>query len=346
MIVAALWNVDFHKTDAYDHKMDSDRTNAKLRKIGILPIDGFALLSYASCAEPFRAANLLSKQPLYEVVNISTDGLPVQSSGSANITPQAKVGDALSLDWLFIVAGGNPTQFRDNAVLSWLNRLARLGVQLGGVSGGPVILALAGLMKGRRMTVHWEHAAALAEISPGLLLERSLFVIDRDRVTCAGGTAAMDLMHSLISQHHGNRFAHSVSDWFMHTDVRPSAGPQRGGLVERLGVTTAAILDAVKAMESHVADPLTLSHLAESSGVSARQLNRLFTEKLGRSTMGYYRDFRLEKAQNLLRNSPLSLTEIALATGFSSSSHFSRTYSEKYGHPPSNHMMKPQTESY
>ncbi|MDG2340868.1 MAG: AraC family transcriptional regulator, partial [Paracoccaceae bacterium] len=234
--------------------MDSDRTNAKLRKIGILPIDGFALLSYASCAEPFRAANLLSKQPLYEVVNISTDGLPVQSSGSANITPQAKVGDALSLDWLFIVAGGNPTQFRDNAVLSWLNRLARLGVQLGGVSGGPVILALAGLMKGRRMTVHWEHAAALAEISPGLLLERSLFVIDRDRVTCAGGTAAMDLMHSLISQHHGNRFAHSVSDWFMHTDVRPSAGPQRGGLVERLGVTTAAILDAVKAMESHVAD--------------------------------------------------------------------------------------------
>lgn len=315
--------------------MDVTQKNTNSRKIGILPIDGFALLSYASCAEPFRAANLLSKQTLYEVINVSADGLPVQSSGSACITAQAKVGDALALDWLFVVAGGNPNQFDNSAVLNWLNRMARLGVQLGGVSGGPVILALAGLMEGRRMTVHWEHAEALAEISPSLLLERTLFVIDRDRVTCAGGTAAIDLTHALISQHHGVKFAHSVSDWFMHTEVRPSAGPQRGGLVERVGVTTAAILDAVKAMESHVADPLTLNHLADSASVSPRQLNRLFQNQLGRSTMGYYRDLRLEKAQNLLTNSPLSLTEIALATGFSSSSHFSRTFSEKYGHPPS-----------
>jgi transcriptional regulator GlxA family with amidase domain len=147
----------------------------------------------------------------------------------------------------------------------------------------------------------------------------------------------MDLMHALITQHHGKAFATLVSDWFMHTDVRPSAGPQRAGLVERVGSNNAAILDAVEAMEDNVAEPVTLDDLAETTGLSARQLNRLFTEKLGRPTMRYYRELRLEKAQSLLRNSPLSLTEIALATGFANSSHFSRAYAAQFGQPPSSY---------
>ncbi len=130
-------------------------------------------------------------------------------------------------------------------------------------------------------------------------------------------------------------FARLVSDWFMHTEIRPSIGPQRGGLVERVGSTNAAILDAVDAMESHVAEPIPLDDLAGAAGISPRQLNRLFREKLGRSTMGYYRELRLDKAQSLLRHSPLSLTEIALATGFANSSHFSRAYTQHYGQPPS-----------
>ncbi|MBL4768742.1 MAG: helix-turn-helix domain-containing protein, partial [Rhodobacteraceae bacterium] len=193
----------------------------------------------------------------------------------------------------------------------------------------------AGVMEDRRMTVHWEHAAALAEISPGLMIERTLYVIDRDRVTCAGGTAPLDLMHALIANEHGAPFARRVSDWFMHTDIRPSGGQQRGGLVERVGTINPAILYAVDAMENHIADPLTLQHLSTVSGVSERQLNRLFSQKIGRSTMSYYRVMRLEKAQNLLRNSPLALTEIALATGFANSAHFATAYKAYFGDPPS-----------
>lgn len=293
------------------------------------------MMSYAALAEPMRAANLLARRTLYEMINIGTSDAPVASSGAAVVLPQARVGDDLALDYLFVVAGGDPTGYANRPVMNWLARLAREGVPLGGVSGGPIILARAGVMGGRRMTVHWEHANALAEISPHLMIERTLYVIDRDRVTCAGGTAPMDLMHALITQHHGGAFARLVSDWFMHTEIRPSAGPQRAGLVERVGSTNAAILDAVEAMEAHVAEPLTLDRLAGTAGLSPRQLNRLFTEKLGRPTMRYYRELRLQKAQSLLRNSPLTLTEIALATGFASSSHFSRAYAAQFGQPPS-----------
>src|SRR6056297_1897159 len=307
----------------------------RVRRIGVLPIPGFAALSYASTVEMLRAANLLSRERLYDVINIGPEDGPVQSSGAMQVACEARVGTEIDLDYLFVVAGGDPMSFDDARIMAWLGRVARKGVQLGGVSGGPVILAKAGLMAGRRMTVHWEHAAALAELSPQLMIERTLYVIDRDRVTCAGGTAPIDLMHALITRHHGAPFARLVSDWFMHTEVRPSAGPQRAGLVERVGCNVPAVLDAVEMMETHVADPVKLGDLANAAGVSPRQLNRLFHDRLGRSTMGYYRDLRLETARALLRNAPLSLTEIALATGFASSSHFSRVYAQHFGGPPS-----------
>ena len=311
-----------------------DKIGSKLpTRIGIMPLSGFALMSYACVVEPLRAANLLSRKALYEVVHFGAEAVP--SSGAVVAEVQAIVGDPIDLDMLFVVAGGDPFAFDDAETLAWLGRVARQGVMLGGVSGGPVILARAGLMAGRRMTVHWEHAAGLAEVSPGLLIERSLYVMDRDRVTCAGGTAPLDLMHALIARDHGRVFAQLVSDWFLHTDIRPSSGAQRGGLVERVGTTSGPVLGAVEAMENHVADALALEDLAQAAGVSPRQLIRLFQGKLGVSPMRYYRDLRLEVAERLMANSPMPLTEIALATGFANSSHFSTGYRQKFGRAPS-----------
>lgn len=310
-------------------------THDRARRVGLLPLPGFALLSYAALTEPMRAANLLARRALYETVVLSEDGGPVQSSGDALVAAGARPSEAGRLDYLFVIAGGDPAAYRNTAVMAWLARQARAGVALGGISGGPVILARAGLMAGRRMTVHWEHAGTLAEISPHLLIERTLYVIDRDRLTAAGGTAPMDMMHHLLTQHHGPAFAQLVSDWFLHTEIRPSGGPQRTGLVARVGTRNAALLNAVEAMEAHVAEPLSLSALARHAGLSPRHLNRLFRDILGRPAMRYYRDLRLEKAKSLLRNAPLSITEIALATGFANSAHFSRAFSQAFGQPPS-----------
>jgi len=300
----------------------------------VLPIPGFAVMSYASTVEPLRASNILSGHELFRTVHFGLSKEPILSSGGFGITPDALIGEDRKLDYLFVVAGGDPFVFDDRRVTNWLARLSRSGVRLGGVSGGPVVLANAGLMGGRRMTVHWEHASALAEMAPDLLLERSLYVVDRDRVTCAGGMAPMDMMHALISELHGAAFAREVSDWFMHTDIRPPVGPQRGGIIARVGSADPAIIEAVRAMEDHVADPLSLEQLSGMAGVSARQLNRLFHDKLGQSTMRYYSHLRLEKAHNYIRNSTLSLTEIALLTGFSSLSHFSRQFSEFFEKTP------------
>ncbi|WP_343079118.1 GlxA family transcriptional regulator [Ostreiculturibacter nitratireducens] len=315
--------------------MDTISSDARPFRIGFLLIDGFALMSYASAIEPLRAANLLAEHMLYDIRHIHAEGRAARSSSGAEV-PAIEVQDAgTDHDMVLVVAGGDPMQFTNERVLGWLRRLDRQGVVLGGVSGGPAVLANAGLMAGRRMTIHWEHMPALLERHPDLLLEKALFVLDRNRVTCAGGSAPLDLMHALIALHHGQAFARGVSDWFMHTEVRPSAGPQRAGLVERYGTTNGAILLAIEVMETHISDPLDLGQLAGFAGVSERQLNRLFREKMGRSAMAFYRSLRLGKARNLIQTSSVPLTEIALATGFASSAHFSNAYSAEFGAPPS-----------
>ncbi len=304
-------------------------------RIGFLLIDGFALMSYSAALEPLRAANLLAGRTLYDIRHMSASGAPAVSSSGAIVETTARCGRDFDFDLLLVVAGGDPASVHDAKVFQWLRQLARRGVALGGVSGGPVILTAAGLMDGRRMTVHWEHAAALGEISPSLMVQRSLYVIDRDRMTCAGGTAPLDMMHAVLTEHHGPAFARQVSDWFMHTEIRPSAGPQRAGLVERYGTTNGAVIQAIEVMENHIADPLDLGQLAGLAGLGPRQLNRLFSEKLGQSTMGFYRNLRLEKARNLIVQTSLALTEIALATGFASSAHFAKSFRDRYQAAPS-----------
>lgn len=311
-----------------------DRGGSVPYRVGILPIEGFALMSYACVSEPLRAANLLSQKPLYKTLHFGTTEVP-QSSGTATVRRGHAIGEVVDLDLLLVVAGGDPFAFKDAPTFAWLRKMARRGVQIGGVSGGSVILANAGLMSGRRMTVHWEHAPALAERFPDIVIERRLYVIDRDRVTCGGGIAPLDLMHALIAGHHGNVFARLVSDWFLHTDIRAAAAPQKSGITERVGSHSPRVAEAVMAMESHIADPLSLSQLALIAGVTPRHLNRLFVTTSGQSAIEYYRDLRLGIGQRLIRDSVMDIGEIAAATGFSNAAHFSNAYLKHFGLRPS-----------
>lgn len=294
--------------------------------VGFLMIPGFALMSYAAAVEPLRAANLLSGEALYDWTHIAPEGARVAASCGAETPCAHEVAAAPLYDILIVVAGGRPERFAHRATFAYLRRAARAGTRLGGVSGGPVILAAAGVMAGRRMTVHWEHAAALAEAHPDLLLTRSLYVIDRDRFTSAGGAAPLDMAHALIGEAQGPALAAKVSDWFHHTAIRQAGAPQRGGAAGRFGLRHPKLIAALEAMEARLADPLPRAAVAAQVGLSDRQLGRLFAEKTGRGFSAAYRDLRLAHARDLIRQTGLPLTEIAYACGFSSPSHFSTAY--------------------
>lgn len=291
-------------------------------------------MSYASVVEPFRAANTLAGRDVYRWAHISVDGSATRASNGASVLADRAVGDALDCDTLFVFAGGDPTRFRDRATSAWLRRVAAGGAMVAGISGGPYLMAQAGLLDGYRATIHWEHLPTLIENFPHLTIDPSLYVVDRRRVTCAGGTAGMDLAIELIARDCGQGLAARVGEWFIRTDARDADRPQRLPLRERYGVADDRVLRALALMEASIEEPLARSALAASVGLSVRQLDRLFRTSLGRSINAQFLEIRLASADQLLRRTSLPVTHVAIASGFDNASYFSRIFRGRYGATP------------
>lgn len=308
--------------------------SAPLHSIGLLLTPGFALMSYASVLEPFRAANVLSRQKLYEWHHVSVDGSPVLGSHGGAMIVDASIGEDRRYDTIFVFAGGDPFAIDDRDIFAWLRAEARKEVRIAGVSGGPVLLARAGLLDGHRATIHWEHRTLFVETFHRVAVEAGLYVIDRKRMTCAGGVAGLDFGIDLIERDHGGTLASKVSEWFIRTDPRRADRPQRMALRERYGVNDDRVVRVLAEMEAHLEEPRRRDVLARAAGVSMRQLERLFQTEMGRSIDKVYSEIRLDQAMQLLRATGMSITEIGVACGFKSGSHFSRAFLERHGSSP------------
>lgn len=297
-------------------------------------IPGFSMMAFSSALEPLRAANRLSRQELFRWQLISADGEPTEASNGVVIIPDGGVDDVDFAPVVAVCASLGAQSFEDRHAFAWLRRLAHRGAIVGGISTGSYILARCGLLENRRCTVHWESLAGFVEDFPELEVTTNLFEIDRDRFTCSGGTAALDLMLDLIAERHGKRLAAAISEQFLHTHIRHADDPQRMELRKRLGVNHPKVLAAIALMENHLEEPLSSADLARSVGLSKRQLERLFRQHLDRTMRQYYMELRLKRAQLLLNQTMMPVLEVAIACGFVSASHFSRSYRAHFGHAP------------
>lgn len=304
-------------------------------RVGFLLVDGFPLMSYASAVEPLRAAVAITGRPLYAWSHLSVDGRPVSSSSGVTLHPDLRLEEAGDLDLLLVCVGGNPATFDHEPTLARLRGLAAFGLAIGGMSGGAWILARAGLLAGRRATLHWEHIPALLEEFPDLAIERSLWVFDRDRPTCAGGLASFDMMVELIGRRHGADLARRISEWYLHTRTRSGDDAQRLSLRERWGTADERLLKVLAVMEERLEEPVGRAALARLAGVTLRQLERLFAHHLGTTIADHYLVLRLDRARVLLRQTSLSIAEVAVACGFAAPAHFARVYRRRFGDAPS-----------
>ncbi len=320
----------------------SEAGRKETRTFGFLLLPRFSLLAFTSAVEPMRSANRLAGQRLYDWRLISRNGGPVASSGGIEVMTQAAIADVDRIPDLFVVAGLDAQTFDDRAILSWLRRLERVGCRLGALTTGSYILARAGLLDGYRCTIHWENLAGFREDFPGIDATTEVYEIDRNRMTCSGGTAAMDLMLGLIAADHGRALATAVADQFIHERIRAPSEPQRMGLRNRLDITQPKLLAAIELMEDNLEEPLSRRVLAAHTGVSTRQLERLFRKYLRRTPTRYYLELRLDRARGLLTQTAMSVLDVALACGFVSASHFSKCYREFFGKTPREERAPPR----
>ncbi len=301
---------------------------------GFLLLPRFSSMPFTSAMEALRAANRLSGKPLYSWSVICPDNEPAVASSGVRVLPDFTVDQVDRIDNLVVVTGMEAERINDRRVFNFLRRIARQGSRVGAISTGSYILARCGLLDGYRCTIHWENIPGFKEAFPQLEVTDELFEVDRNRFTCAGGTAALDLMLSIIALAHGRELATGCAEAFMHERIRDRHDPQRMALRARIGVSHPKLLKVIELMEGSLEEPLPRSQLARKTGLSTRQLERLFRKYLQRTPTRYYLELRLQKARTLLLQTSLSVLDVALACGFVSASHFSKCYREFYAKTP------------
>ncbi|ATQ56974.1 GlxA family transcriptional regulator [Paracoccus yeei] len=313
-----------------------DRSPAESRpqRYVFLLLERFTMVAFAAAIEPLRLANQIAGRRLYEWRLLGESGQAVACSNGTAVVVDAGLIEVQRNDTILVCGGIDVPRAATRPILGWLRREARRGARIGGICTGAWVLAEAGLLDGRRATIHWENQDGFAEKFPDVTLIRTVFVEDGSRLTAAGGTTAIDLMLRQIARDHGAELASRVADQMIHTAIRSEEDHQRLSIPTRIGARDPRLAQVVARMEANIEDPISPARLALDADMSPRQLERLFARYLGRSPKRYYMELRLERARNLLMQTEMGVMEIALACGFTSAAHFSKCYRATYGSTP------------
>ena len=303
------------------------------RRFVFLLLDKFTMVNFAGAIEPLRIANRVSGETLY---TWALCGEGQEKACSNGATFRLDIGlDEMDRDDTILVCGGIDIQrMTTKGVINWLRREARRGVTIGGLCTGAHTLAKAGLLDGRKATIHWENQDGFAEEFEDVKLTKSVYVMDGNRWTTAGGISSIDLMLRVIAEGHGEDLANTVADQLIYSAIRTDQDTQRLSIPTRIGVRHPKLSLVIQMMEGAIEDPMSPADLAEDVGMSTRQLERLFRRYLNRSPKRYYMELRLQKARNLLMQTDMSVINVALACGFASPSHFSKCYRSHYNTTP------------
>ncbi|CUH62825.1 Carnitine catabolism transcriptional activator [Thalassovita gelatinovora] len=306
----------------------------KPKRFVFVLMENFTLMSFSAALECIRLANRMSGQQLYDWTLVGEHGETVRCSAGTEFKLDSGFCELTRDDTLILCGGIDVQKATTKKLISWLRREARKGIAIGGLCTASYAMAKAGLLDGKRATIHWENHDSFIEEFDEVELTKSVFVIDGNRMSTAGGTAAIDLILNRIASDYGSDLANAVADQMIYSTIRTDQDTQRLSVPSRIGVRHPKLSQVIREMEANIEEPISPSTLAKEVGMSTRQLERLFRRYLNRSPKRYYMELRLQKARNLLMQTDMSVINVALACGFASPSHFSKCYRAHYKTTP------------
>ena len=301
-----------------------------------LLVHDFTHLAFSCAIEPLRIANLISGKELYKWSFISANGETAQASNDVVVQVHGGYNELQRGQQLFVLSGIHVKENTTPELLGVIRRERAKGRLAGALCSGAYCLAKAGVLEGRRASIHWDYHDSFMEEFPNVSLMRNVFVADGKYITASGGTATADLMIHLVEQKHGHDLAIEVADMMLYNSVREPTAEQKLSLQSRHGIRNEHLSNAIRMMSENIENTISPSEIAEEIGISTRQLERLFGRHLNCSPKKYYVDMRLQKARNLLLQTEKPVTEIAFLSGFASPAHFARVYRNQFGISPIN----------
>jgi transcriptional regulator GlxA family with amidase domain len=308
-----------------------------------VPLDNFSMICFANAIEPLRSANRQLNKQLFTWHVISPEGEPIRASNGVKIAADQSFLQPPHVDCCLLIGGLTPKELPIKKISALLHHYQGHKTILGGLSTATEQLAQLGLLDNYNTTIHWENILSLSESYPELAVTPHLYEFDYDRITCSGGIASLDMMLQIISEAAGHNIATQVADQFIHARFRHGDENQKIASYQTLLTKSPKLAMAVGIMDTHLDTPLPTGAIAMRVGISLRQLERLFKKHENTTPQRYYLHLRIKEAQNLLRLTGHSMMNVALATGFTSQSHFSKCYRDAFGYPP--HKERDETDS-
>lgn len=293
------------------------------------------MIAFTNALEILRMANYLLGEQIYQWSVFSVDGKPVEASNGLSVSKTTQLNYTNMPDVLLVCGGVDIQHAVTSDVIKLLTQASKHNMWLGGLCTGSYALAKTGLLDGYKCTIHWENMASLCEQFSSISFMEELFVIDRNRCTCAGGTAPLDLMLAFVAARFGKNLVAEISDQFMVVRARDSKDQQHIPVAARVGYSHKALVEVSALMEANIEEPLSLDELARLASLSQRHLQRMFKHTLNMTPMHYYLNLRLRRARALLLQTEMSVMSVTVACGFQSSCHFSKSYRTLFGYSPS-----------
>lgn len=316
------------------------RNSAKIdptikRRFGILLARNFTLSPLALFVDTLRLAGDdgdRSRRIDFDWDVIGEAGLPIRSSCGLQLMPS--IGPREAQDYDVVVMIGGLLDRRPpigSQAEQFLRRAARSGTPIAALCTGSFILAEYGLLDNYRACVSWFHIGEFRDRFPAVEASAdALYIVDRDRATCAGGAGAADLAAHFVSSFLGEQKAEKAAKILLldrvrnHRDVQPA-----GGIFAN--ARSVAVRRALLIMESNLQRPLTIARLANAVDCSPRQLERRFMAEIGLPPGKAYMRLRIDRAAKLIRTTELPIAQIGYDLGFVNAGHFSRVFRKYTG---------------
>ncbi|GLS33951.1 Transcriptional regulator GlxA family, contains an amidase domain and an AraC-type DNA-binding HTH domain [Mesorhizobium albiziae] len=303
-------------------------------KVTLLVLSGSSLMCVASAVDPLRAANRVAGETMFDWKTVSVDGQPAITTSGLPIAVGGRFEPSEKTDVLVLIGGFGTRDHVSPGLTAGIRQVAKAARACGGVEAGTWLLGRAGLLEGRKATTHWEDMEDFAAAFPGADVRPDRYVIDGPVFTTGGASPTFDLMLHLIRTRLGMAVALDVASVFIYDQANAATDAQPLVSLGRLDGYDPRLAQAIRLMEAHVDEPLTIAAIAKRTGVTARALEMIFRKSIGETPGAYYLRLRLNAARRLVLDTRVAMADIAARTGFSSAAAFSRAFSKTFGEAP------------
>lgn len=332
---------DFSKANSDSNKayVNSDASAEQPIRVGFILQEHFSMVAFTGALDVLVTANLVHTSPIFEYRTLGIDSRMVVSDLGINISTDGTV-ESLQIQHrgdldILIVCGGFRSSLEINSKLNTCLKAAdKQGMILGGLWNGAVALAHAELLDGQECAAHPDNHAYMRETFGRVKVSKNTLVVSNKRATCSGPVSALEMMLKLISQLKGTDLVRAIREILSCDQVAEN----QDSVPLQLGddpTLPESLRNVMELMRNNIEEPLSLEELASCINISRRQMERLFQTHLDSSPSRYYLELRITHARRLLLQTNESITNVAIASGFVSTSHFSNCFKDYFGVSPS-----------